>query len=185
MQPRIRKAYLLITHVLDSCVKLLAVLHISSAQGRSVDRTSAGSSYRGLPSTACRGPKIIPSQSSHHSKILVHLHPIKILGSHMDTISVSFPVNPRPDGATPVNRHKQVAHRYHTRADRTSSGPDDLGSVRARRGVPQNSSVCCFTAPLLPCPLSSMSFSCEQILKRPLRMEFEFFFLDLRMFIKD
>ena len=44
MQPRIRKAHLLIAYVLDSCVKLLAVLHISSAQGRSVDRTSAGSS---------------------------------------------------------------------------------------------------------------------------------------------
>jgi len=44
MQPRIRKAHLLITHVLDSCVKLLTVLHLSSAQGRSVDRTSAGSS---------------------------------------------------------------------------------------------------------------------------------------------
>ena len=44
MQPRIRKARLLITHVLDSCVKFLAVLHISSAQGRSADRTSAGSS---------------------------------------------------------------------------------------------------------------------------------------------
>jgi len=104
MQLRIRKAHLLITHVLDSCVKLLAVLHISSAQGRSVDRTSEGSSYRGLPSTACRGPQIIPSQSSHHSKTLMHLHLIKILGSHMDPISVSFPVNPRPDGAAPVNR---------------------------------------------------------------------------------
>ena len=34
----------------------------------------------------------------------MHLHPIKILGSHMDPISVSFPVNPRPDGAAPVNR---------------------------------------------------------------------------------
>jgi len=33
MQPRIRKARLLITHVLDSCVKLLAVLHASSTQG--------------------------------------------------------------------------------------------------------------------------------------------------------
>jgi len=44
MQPKIRKAHLLITHVLDTRVKLLAVLHISSAQGRSVDRTSAGSS---------------------------------------------------------------------------------------------------------------------------------------------
>ena len=32
IQPRIRKARLLITHVLDSCVKFLAVLHISSAQ---------------------------------------------------------------------------------------------------------------------------------------------------------
>ena len=26
----------------------------------------------------------MPSQSNHHSKILMHLHPIKILGSHMD-----------------------------------------------------------------------------------------------------
>ena len=37
MKPRFRSANLLITHVLDQCVKLLAVLHISSAQGRSVD----------------------------------------------------------------------------------------------------------------------------------------------------
>jgi len=37
MKPRCRKANLLITHVMDWCVKLLAVLHISSAQGRSVD----------------------------------------------------------------------------------------------------------------------------------------------------
>jgi len=37
MKPRIRNANLLITHSLDRCVKLLAVLHISSAQGRSVD----------------------------------------------------------------------------------------------------------------------------------------------------
>jgi len=37
MKPRFRNANLLITHVVDSCVKLLAVLHISSAQGRSVD----------------------------------------------------------------------------------------------------------------------------------------------------
>jgi len=44
MKPRIRNAHLLITHVLDSYTKLLAVLHISSAQGRSADRTSAGSS---------------------------------------------------------------------------------------------------------------------------------------------
>ena len=33
----LRNANLLLTHVLDSCVKLLVVLPISSAQGRSVD----------------------------------------------------------------------------------------------------------------------------------------------------
>jgi len=32
--PRFRNDNLLITHVLDACVKLLAVLHISSAQGQ-------------------------------------------------------------------------------------------------------------------------------------------------------
>ena len=37
----------------------------------------------------------------------MHLYPIKILGSHMDTISVSFPVNPRPDVGAPVNRHSK------------------------------------------------------------------------------
>ena len=37
----------------------------------------------------------------------MHLYPIKMLGSHMDTISVSFPVNPRPDGGAPVNRHSK------------------------------------------------------------------------------
>jgi len=37
MKPIIRNSNLLITHVLDQCLKLLAVLHLSSAQGRSVD----------------------------------------------------------------------------------------------------------------------------------------------------
>jgi len=36
IKPRFGNNNLLITHVLDSCVKLLSVLHISSAQGRSV-----------------------------------------------------------------------------------------------------------------------------------------------------
>jgi len=44
IQTRIRNAHLLIKNVLDSCVKLLALLHISSGKGRSADRTSAGSS---------------------------------------------------------------------------------------------------------------------------------------------
>ena len=38
----------------------------------------------------------------------MHVHTIKILGSHMDTISVSFPVNPRPDVGAPVNRHSKL-----------------------------------------------------------------------------
>jgi len=37
----------------------------------------------------------------------MHLYPIKILRSHMDPVSVSFPVNPLPDGAAPVNRHRK------------------------------------------------------------------------------
>jgi len=37
MKPGIRNANLLITHVLDRSVKFLVVLHISIAQGRSVD----------------------------------------------------------------------------------------------------------------------------------------------------
>jgi len=37
MRPRFGNTNLLISHVLDSCVKLLAVLHISSAQCQSVD----------------------------------------------------------------------------------------------------------------------------------------------------
>jgi len=37
MKPRFRNFNLLITHVLDRCVKLLVVLYISSTQGRSVD----------------------------------------------------------------------------------------------------------------------------------------------------
>ena len=35
--PGFRNSNLLITHVLDQCMKILAVLHISSTQGRSVD----------------------------------------------------------------------------------------------------------------------------------------------------
>jgi len=41
MKPRFRRANLLITHVLDLCVKLLAVLHTSRAHDRSVDLSVA------------------------------------------------------------------------------------------------------------------------------------------------
>jgi len=37
MKPRLKNANFLITHVFEWCEKLLAVLHKSSAQGRSVD----------------------------------------------------------------------------------------------------------------------------------------------------
>jgi len=56
----------------------------------------------------------------------------------MDPISVLFPVNPRPDGAAPVNRHiKSPIMRCLTRADWMNSGPDDLESIRVRRCVPK------------------------------------------------
>jgi len=87
---------------LDSCAKLLAVLHISSAQGRSVPHLCRVFIERGLPTTAYRGLQIIPSQSSHQKKILMHLHLIEILRALMNPISVSFPVHPRPDRAAPV-----------------------------------------------------------------------------------
>jgi len=108
MKPKIRNAHLLITHALDSCAKLLAVLHISSAQGRSVPHLCRVFIERGLPTTACRGIQIIPSQSSHQSKILMHLHLIKTLRALMDPISVSFPVRPCPDGAAPMSRHNKI-----------------------------------------------------------------------------
>ena len=88
----------------------------------------------------------------------MHLHPIKILGSHMDTISVSFPVNPRPD----VGRH--------------SKSPMD-----AKRALIGRALVLMTLNPFervavslkLVSMLLRRSFSCEQIFKRPLRMEFE------------
>ena len=64
-------------------------------------------SMRGLPSTPSRGPQIIASQVNHHRNILIHLYLIKILRSHLDPISLSFPVNPRHDSSTPVNRHNK------------------------------------------------------------------------------
>ena len=67
----------------------------------------------------------------------MHLHPIKILGSHMDTISVSFPVNPRPDVGAPVNRHSKSPMDAKRALIGRAAGPDDLESVRARRGVPK------------------------------------------------
>jgi len=47
MKPRFRNANLLITHVLDMCVKIMVVSDISSAQGRSVDLSVAITTYRG------------------------------------------------------------------------------------------------------------------------------------------
>jgi len=42
IKPRLRNANLLITHVLDSCVRLLAVLHISSAHTGSIHEPLCG-----------------------------------------------------------------------------------------------------------------------------------------------
>ena len=102
----------------------------------------------------------------------MYLHPIKILRSHMDPISVSFPVNPRSDGASPVNRHNK--------------SPIDATRVLIGRALVLMTFYP-FERVAVPPKLVSMLlhyssphvslvfdvFSCEQILKRPSRMEFE------------
>jgi len=102
----------------------------------------------------------------------MHLHPIKMLGSHMDTISVLFPVNPRPDDGAPVNRHnKSSIDATHALIGRAlvlmTLNPFERVAVSLKLVIMLLHS----SSP--PASLVLMSFSCEQILKRPLRMEFE------------
>ena len=82
----------------------------------------------------------------------------------MDPISVSFPVNPRPDGAAPVNRHNKSP----IDATRVLIGRALVLMIFIRPSAslcPQNSPVCCFTTPLLPRPLSSLYFHSNKILR--------------------
>jgi len=99
MQPRIRKAHLLITHVLDSCVKLLAVLHMSSAQGRSVDRTSAGSYREDFHQRHAEDHRLSHRKAAITAKS-------NASASHQNT-RVSYGHIPSPDGGAPVNRHSK------------------------------------------------------------------------------
>ena len=121
---------------------------------------------------ACRGPQIIPSQGSHHRKIVKYLYLIKILRSHMDPISVSFPVKNRPDGVAPVNRHSKLP------IDTTRAligwalvlmtlNPFERVVVSLKLV----SMILHYSSP--PASLVFAVFSCEQILKRPSRMELE------------
>jgi len=120
-----------------------------------------------------RGPQIIPSQSNHHSKIPMHLYLIKILRSHMDPISESFPVNPRPDGAVPVNRHSKSP----IDATRALIGRALVLMTlnpfeRVAVSLKLVSILLHYSSP--PTSLVFAVFSCEQNLNRPSSMEFEF-----------
>jgi len=102
----------------------------------------------------------------------MHLHPIKILRSHMDPISVSFPVNPRPDGGAPVNRHSKSP----IDATRALIGRALVLMTlnpfeRVKVSLKLVSILFHYSSP--PASLVFAVFSCEQILKRPSRMEFE------------
>ena len=65
MKPRFRNANLLITHVFDWCVKLLAVLHISSAQGQSVDLSVEKPIWQSGPIRSHKTIKVASSNSVH------------------------------------------------------------------------------------------------------------------------
>ena len=99
----------------------------------------------------------------------MHLHLIKILTAHMDPIFVLFPLEPRPDGAAPVNGHSKSP----IDATRALIGralvlitlnPFDRVTVSLK-----------LVSMLLNyfSPPVSLVFSCEQTLKRPSRTEFE------------
>jgi len=73
-----------------------------------------------------------PSQQNPHASAS-HQNTRVSCGHNLCVVSCQ---PPRPDGGLPVNRHSKSPIDG-TRADRTTSGPDDLDSVRARRGVPK------------------------------------------------
>jgi len=102
----------------------------------------------------------------------MHLHLIKILRVLMDPISVLFPVHPRPDGATPVNRPNK------SRIDATRVLIGQALVLMTfypfeRVAVPPKlvSMLLHYSSPHVS--LVFDVFSCEQILKRPSRREFE------------
>jgi len=90
----------------------------------------------------------------------------------MDPISVSFPVNPRPDGGAPVNRHNKSP----IDATRALIGRAVVLMTlnlfeRVAVSLKLVSMLLHYSSP--PASLVFSVFSCEQILKRPSRMEFE------------
>ena len=124
----------------------------------------------------------LSSQNSHHSKILMHLHPIKILRSHIDPISVSFllnppisvsfPVNPRPDCCAPVNRHiKSPIDVTRALIGRALVLMTLNPFERVAVSLKLVSMLLHYSSP--SASLVFAVFSCEQILKIPSRIEFE------------
>ena len=90
----------------------------------------------------------------------------------MDTISVSFPVNPRPDDCAPVNRHNKSpidATRALIRQALVLMTLNPFECVAV--SLKLVSMLLRYSSP--PASLVFAVFSCEKILKRPLRMEFE------------
>jgi len=93
-------------------------------------------------------------------------------GCKSDTISVSFPVNPRPDGGAPVDRHRKLP----IDATRALIGRALFLMTlnpfeRVVVSLKLVNMLLHYSSP--PTSLVFAVFSCEQILKRPLRMEFE------------
>ena len=96
--------------------------------------------------------------------------PSKILRSHRDRISVSFPVNPHPDGSTPVNRHsKSPIDTTRALIGQTLVLMTLNPFERVAVSLKLVSILFDYSSP--PASLVFAIFSCEQILKRPLRNE--------------
>ena len=102
----------------------------------------------------------------------MYLYPIKILGSHMDPISASFPVNPQPDSASPVNRpSKSPIDATRALIGRAlvlmTLNPFELVAVSLKLV----SILFHYSSP--PASLVFAVFACEKNLERPSRIEFE------------
>ena len=98
MHPRIRKVRLLITHVLDSCVKLLAVVHISSASIRRpylckvfIERTSINGMQRTTDYPIAKHPlQQNPHASASHQNTQVSYGRRGLTGNDTETLCESL-----------------------------------------------------------------------------------------------
>jgi len=103
MRPRFRNTNHLILHVLDSCVKLLAVLHISSAQCQSVDLCRVGGE-RQWDETGRKKVGICLFIYTHTKNLCCILMCCTLIYTHTFFLCSSCCVEPH-GAAAPVNRH--------------------------------------------------------------------------------